>query len=307
MAQTEASQTATGETVTHPVAMAAQERRFNLRKVLVVVVLYLAAFWTLVPMYWVAVSSVKSLRDLAHIPPRLFPTEPRLDAWVTIFERRILENIYNSLVVATLATIICLIIAVPAAYAATRMRLPFKFVGIVVGLMGLVALLPPIASAIPLFLLGSDLGIIDEKYTLIILYTVLNTAFAVWVLRSTFMDVPMDVEEAALMDGDTRFGAVRRILLPLIFPSLFSIAILLFIFNWNEYIIALYFRKFHENHDTSDCDPGADSAARAGLGSRQRRGNDCGGPGSGGGVYIAEISRARADLWRRQRPVSYRQ
>ena len=107
--------------------------------------------------------------------------------------------------------------------------------------MGLVALLLPIASVIPLFLLSNELGIIDKKYTLIILYTVLNTAFAVWVLRGTFMDVPMDVEEAALMDGDTRFGAVRRILLPLIFPSVFSIAILLFIFNWNEYIIALYF------------------------------------------------------------------
>ncbi len=241
MAQTEVSETTTSEPVPQAVEMAAQGRRLNPRRLLVVIVLYLAAFWTLVPMYWVAISSIKSLRDLAHIPPRFFPTDPRLDAWVTIFERRILENVYNSLVVSTLATIICLIIAVPAAYAATRMRLPFKFVAIVVGLMGLVALLPPIASAIPLFLLGSDLGIIDEKYTLIILYTVLNTAFAVWVLRGTFMDVPMDVEEAALMDGDTRFGAVRRILLPLIFPSLFSIAILLFIFNWNEYIIALYF------------------------------------------------------------------
>ena len=92
------------------------------------------------------------------------------------------KNVFNSLVVAGIATIICLIIAVPAAYAATRMRLPFKFVGIVVGLMGLVALLPPIASAIPLFILGNGLGIIDQKYTLVILYTVLNTAFAVWVL-----------------------------------------------------------------------------------------------------------------------------
>ena len=241
MAQTQAGDTAANQTVTHTVAMAAQERRFSLNKVLVLVVLYLAAFWTLVPMYWVAISSVKSLRDLAHIPPRLFPTDVRFDAWVTIFERRILENVYNSLVVAGFATIICLIVAVPAAYAATRMRLPLKFVGIVVGLMGLVALLPPIASAIPLFLLGNELGMIDRKSTLVILYTVLNTAFAVWVLRGTFMDVPMDVEEAALMDGDTRFGAVRRILLPLIFPSVFSIAILLFIFNWNEYIIALYF------------------------------------------------------------------
>ena len=241
MAQTQTGDTAANQTVTHTVAMAAQERRFSLNKVLVLVVLYMAAFWTLVPMYWVAISSVKSLRDLAHIPPRLFPTDVRFDAWVTIFERRILENVYNSLVVAGLATIICLIVAVPAAYAATRMRLPLKFVGIVVGLMGLVALLPPIASAIPLFLLGNELGMIDRKSTLVILYTVLNTAFAVWVLRGTFMDVPMDVEEAALMDGDTRFGAVRRILLPLIFPSVFSIAILLFIFNWNEYIIALYF------------------------------------------------------------------
>ena len=241
MANEQVVDAAAREAIAHEVALAARGRGLNLRKVVVVAVLYMAAFWTLVPMYWIAITSIKSLRDLAHIPPRLFPTDPRLDAWVTIFERRILENVVNSLVVAGLATVICLLISVPAAYAATRMRLPFRFVGIVVGLMGLVALLPPIASAIPLFLLGSNLGIIDEKYTLVILYTVLNTAFAVWVLRGTFMDVPMDVEEAALMDGDTRFGAVRRILLPLIFPSLFSIAILLFIFNWNEYIIALYF------------------------------------------------------------------
>ncbi|MCY3903678.1 MAG: carbohydrate ABC transporter permease [Caldilineaceae bacterium] len=241
MAQSTTPGAPAGQPVTHAVAMAAQERRFSLNRVVVVVVLYLSAFWTLVPMYWVAVTSVKSMRDLAHIPPRLFPTDIRFDAWVTIIDRRILENIFNSLVVAGIATIICLLVAVPAAYAATRMRLPLKFVGIVVGLMGLVALLPPIASAIPLYDLASHLRLIDKKYTLIILYTVLNTAFAVWVLRGTFMDVPMDVEEAALMDGDTRFGAVRRILLPLIFPSLFSIAILLFIFNWNEYIIALFF------------------------------------------------------------------
>ena len=74
MAQTQAGGTAANETVAKAVAMAAQERRLSLRKVLVV--LYLAAFWTLVLMYWVAISSVKSLRDLAHIPPRLFPTNP---------------------------------------------------------------------------------------------------------------------------------------------------------------------------------------------------------------------------------------
>jgi multiple sugar transport system permease protein len=230
-----------GETRVREGVPAAEERRFNPRKVLVIGALCVAAFWTLIPVYWVALTSVKSLRDLSHIPPLLFPTDIRLEAYETILNRGILENVLNSVIVAGAATVFCLLIAVPAAYAVTRMRLPLRFVGLVVAAMGLVALLPPIASTIPLFLLGGELGVLDQKYTLIFLYTILNTAFAVWVLRGTFMDVPRDVEEAALIDGDTRFGAVRRILLPMIFPSLFSIAILLFIFSWNEYIIAFYF------------------------------------------------------------------
>ena len=230
-----------GETRTREEVEAAEERRFNPRKVLGIGVLCVTAFWTLVPLYWMTLTSFKSLRDLAHIPPLLLPTDPRLDAWQTIFGRRILENIVNSLIVASAATVFCLLIAAPAAYALTRMRLPGRLVGLFSATMGLVALLPPIASVIPLFLLGSKLGVIDEKYTLIFLYTILNTSFAVWILRGIFMDVPMDVEEAALMDGDTRFGAMRRILLPMVVPGLFSVAILVFIFNWNEYILAVYF------------------------------------------------------------------
>jgi multiple sugar transport system permease protein len=216
-------------------------RRDIWRSALVHVALVLGALWTLIPIYWIAMTSIKSMRDISATPPVLFPTDPRLEAWAKVIDRGILLNVRNSVIVATLATILCLLAAVPAAYALTRMRLPRRFTNAAAATLGLVALLPPIASVIPLFFLFTELRLVNTKIALIILYAVLNTSFAVWVLRGVFMDVPRDAEEAALMDGDTRFGAVRRILLPAIFPSLFSVAILLFIFSWNEYLIAIIF------------------------------------------------------------------
>jgi len=102
-------------------------------------------------------------------------------------------------------------------------------------------MIPPVAIVVPLFLMLQHLGLINKYPGLILVYTGLNLPFVVWMMRSFFQEIPIDLEEAAMVDGTTRFGAFVRILLPLIAPGLVATAIFAFVQAWNEFIIAYVF------------------------------------------------------------------
>ena len=203
--------------------------------------LAVAVIWTLFPVYWIVVTSLKSNAELARAVPALFPPEIVLDGYRTVIDRGIPRLAVNSLVVAAGTTAASLALAIPGSYGLTRLGLPRRIGGPLAQVIGFATILPAVAIVVPLFALAVDLKIYDRVGTLIALNVPFNAAFAVWVLRTVWMDVPRDIEEAALLDGDNRLTAFRRVLLPMMLPSLIAVAVLVFIFTWNEFLFALIF------------------------------------------------------------------
>ena len=203
--------------------------------------LAIAVIWTLFPVYWIVITSLKSNAELAKATPSFFPPIIVLEGYKTVLGRGIPHMALNSVVVATGTTVVALALAIPGSYGLTRLGLPRRVGAPVSQVIGFATMFPAIAIVVPLFALAVKLQIYDRLGTLIALNVPFNAAFAVWVLRTVWMDVPRDIEEAALLDGDTRLTAFRRVLLPMMMPSLIAIAVLIFIFTWNEYLFALIF------------------------------------------------------------------
>jgi multiple sugar transport system permease protein len=203
--------------------------------------LAVAVLWTLFPVYWIVVTSLKSNAELASATPALFPSTFVLDGYRKVIERGIPRMALNSLVVAAGTTAIALALAIPGSYGLARLGLPRRLGNAIAQVIGFATLLPAVAIVVPLFVVAVKLQIYDRVGTLIALNVPFNAAFAVWVLRTVWMDLPRDIEEAALLDGHNRLTAFRRVLLPMMLPSLIAVAVLVFIFTWNEYLFALIF------------------------------------------------------------------
>jgi multiple sugar transport system permease protein len=189
------------------------------------------------PILWTVLTSIKPL-DLIPKSPPVWVFQPTLEHFRTIFfEKDLLHSLWNSLVVATLSTLLALLVGAPAAYAFARFdfrgkeQLAFYFLS--------ARMTPPIAVIVPFFLISRDFGLLDTKLILILAYTTFNFAFVVWLLRGFFAEVPAEIDEAALVDGCSRFGAFVRVVLPIAAPGIAAAAIICFIFAWNEFLFAL--------------------------------------------------------------------
>lgn len=145
--------------------------------------------------------------------------------------------IKNSIIVTTGTTLLSLFLGVPAGYAIARSK--FKFVKNSAYFFLLLLMLPPVAMLIPFYLIMRDLGLIGTYTSLILLNTVFDSAFVVWMMRSYFADVPQEMEEAALVDGASHFHAFIRVALPLSVPGIIASALYTIIYSWNDFLFAL--------------------------------------------------------------------
>jgi multiple sugar transport system permease protein len=192
----------------------------------------------LFPIYWIVNTSLKSGADLssgAAVPPN-----PTLKNYESIFDNpTFTKALRNSAIVSILTTLISLAIGSFAAYALARLRFPMKFLLLAVILS--ISTFPPIAVAAPLFKLWTDIGLYNEKYGLGLIPPSLTFSLplTIYILTSFFRDIPKDLEEAALVDGATRFQAFRKIVLPLAAPGLVTAGLLVFFFAWNEFLFAI--------------------------------------------------------------------
>jgi multiple sugar transport system permease protein len=143
----------------------------------------------------------------------------------------------NSVILATASTITALALGVPAAYALAR----FDWRGrdALSNWILSTRMLPPIVTIVPLFLMLRSLGLINSLAGLALVYTGFNLPFVVWMMRGFFQEIPKEIEEAALLDGETRVGALWRIVLPLVRPGLAATAVFCLIVAWNEFLFAL--------------------------------------------------------------------
>jgi multiple sugar transport system permease protein len=190
----------------------------------------------LAPFYWLVNVSLKTGPDLSG--SAIVPPSPTLDNYQSVFQNDdFVRALLNSAIVSLTTTALALVVGAFCAYALARLRFPMKFA--LLALVLSITTFPPIAIATPVFKLWSDIGLFNTLPGLIIPYLTFALPLAIYILVSFFKEIPKDLEEAALVDGATRFQAFRKIVIPLAAPGLATAGILTFIAAWNEFLFAV--------------------------------------------------------------------
>lgn len=205
-------------------------------------VVALALIFFLFPIVWIVGISVKLPADYQNDPPIWIPSEITFRHYQSVMEANGTLALTNSLIIAGSATIISIVIGSLAAYSLSR----FKTGGRHLGFWLLSQrMLPPVVLVIPFFLLLREAGRInphlgiDRHIPLIAIYAVFNLPYVVWMMRSYFSGIPVEIEESAMIDGSTRLGVLMRITLPLALPGLIATTVFAFIFAWTEFLFAV--------------------------------------------------------------------
>jgi multiple sugar transport system permease protein len=188
----------------------------------------------LFPIFWMFLTSIKQPVDTFAIPP-VWVFKPTWENYAqTFLHKEYYRYLWNSLSITTASIVLATFLSALAAYGTSR----FRFVGRNQLLLGLLIFytIPGIAYAIPLFLVFSRLGLLDTALGLILVFTALTIPFATWVLHGYFVSIPRDLEEAAMVDGCSRLGALFRVTLPLAAPGVAATAVLTFIATWNSFL-----------------------------------------------------------------------
>jgi multiple sugar transport system permease protein len=205
--------------------------------------LFLVMSFFMTPILWTAITAIKPT-ELISANPIVWSYRPTWEHFRLIFaEDNIATPLLNSTIVASFSTLAVLAIAAPAAYALSRFRVPFGSQLASYFLSARMA--PPVTAILPLFLIFRNLGLIDTHLGLVAAYVTVNMPFAIWMIKGFFDEIPAELDEAALLDGCSRFHAFLRIILPLAGPGLAATAIIAFIFSWNEFLFALLLTNFH--------------------------------------------------------------
>ena len=233
-----------------------------------VVILY--AVITIVPLLWIGATAFKSPSDSIAYPPKVF-FEPSLEGYVNLFTVRsrqtpefiaslppaetwyeklvrshnmviagpskVVPRFLNSLIIGFGSTFLAVLLGTLAAYAFSRFRVPLADDQLFFILS--TRMMPPVAVAIPIYLMYRELNLTDTRLGMILLYTAVNVSLAVWLLKGFIDEIPREYEEAALVDGYTRLQALRKVVLPQAVTGIAATAIFCLIFSWNEYAFAV--------------------------------------------------------------------
>jgi len=215
------------------------------RRLLTALILGAALAFFLFPVAWMVLTSFKTNAEYFSYPPVFIPKSFALTNYQNAMRlppdgRGGLQGVRDSLIISVGSMAICVLVGAPAAYALARFRtggenLSFWVLS--------TRMFPPVASALPLFLVFRFLHLLDTHLALIVANTIFNLPFVIWLLKGFFEDLPVELEEAAVIDGTTIFGAFRRVALPLVAPGLVVTALFSFIFTWNEFMFALLFTR----------------------------------------------------------------
>lgn len=191
-------------------------------------------------LYLAVLSTKKRIEIVAQVPPTLNFNWPQIVKNYTevLFSQGMLSFTLNSFIVVGVSTFIALVIGTPAAYAFSRL----KFAGSdrMASTILSMRFMPPIAVAIPLFLMIKTIGLQDSYPGLILPYVSFSLPLVVWILIGFFDEVPREIDEAAMIDGATRIQALWRVILPIVRPGMMTAALFGALFTWNEFLVALY-------------------------------------------------------------------
>ncbi len=208
--------------------------------VLKYLILSVITFVFIFPIFWLVSTSFKNPIDIFAYPPIFIPSTPTLDHYAVLFgEAEILKYIVNSVVVAVSTTLFALVVGTLSAYALARFQLPYQLNERLSFWVLSTRMFPPIVTIIPLFAMMRALHLVNTRIGLVIAYAAFNLPFVVWMMRGFFVEIPKELEEAAMVDGASRMMAFRRIVLPIAKPGLVATAIFTMIMSWNEFMFAL--------------------------------------------------------------------
>ena len=190
----------------------------------------------LFPIYWLAIIAFKTPDEIFAYPPVWWPEQIQFANYRVLFKDGDAETVFNSLFIAGVSTVIAMFLGTMCAYSIARFRTGGNLFSdwIISNRM-----IPPIVIVFPVFLLFVALGLVDTYTGLILLYTAFNLPYVIWMMRGYVQDVPLELEEAALVDGLTRWQVFRKVVLPMVRGGLFATAVFTFVFAWNEFIFAL--------------------------------------------------------------------
>jgi ABC-type glycerol-3-phosphate transport system permease component len=219
---------------------AAQARR---RRGVVTVLTYLAAtvvgLFAVFPLVWMVLTSLKPQADIVTAEPVWWPSEFEWGRYRRVLDTGFTTYLRNSLLVAAGTTGFGLLVATFAGYALARFRMPLRRYLVLVVLA--TQMFPVAVLLIPFFIVMRNLGLLGSLWGLVIAYLAFITPLMIWILRGFFLSIPDDLEDAAMVDGCTRFGAMWRIILPLAGPGVAAVSIFAWIAAWNEFLFALTF------------------------------------------------------------------
>ena len=225
---------------------------FKYRRILRKLALFLITvpvwLFILLPIAWLVISSISTRAELLSVPIHWIPEHPNLRNYIDILTpgtvasevaRTFKATLRNSLIIATSVTAISLVVGSLAAYALVRINTPFRS-GVLIGIMS-TRMIPEVSLVIPLYILAARLRLLNTPMVLIATYLCFALPFAIWLMAAFFQTIPMELEDAALIDGCSRLKILFQIILPISTPGLVSTAIFVFMTAWDEFFFALIF------------------------------------------------------------------
>ncbi len=196
----------------------------------------IAALIFLFPIYWLAAISVKTPEEIFAYPPVWIPKSFDLSTYWGLFRDGDVWTVVNSFITASVSTVIAMVLGTAAAYSIVRFRTGGENLSIWIISQRMI---PPIVIAFPLFLLYVSLDIVDTYFGLILLYTAFNLPYVIWMMRGYIQEIPIELEQSAMIDGLSRWQVLRQVVLPMARAGLFATAVFTFIFAWNDFLFAL--------------------------------------------------------------------
>jgi multiple sugar transport system permease protein len=219
--------------------------RRSLRTWIEIGLLALLAVAMLFPVVWMLETSLKDGRDIYAVPAKIIGFDVTLDHYKDVFVQRggsgasdLAVSFKNSVLVAGFSTLLATLLGVPAAWAYSRFTLKASKDQLFFILS--TRFMPPVVVVIPIFLMYRDLDLIDTKLGLVLIYAAFNLPFTIWMMKGFVDEVPAEYEDAAMLDGYSRFEAFWRFTLPLLVPGIAATAVFALIFSWNEFVFAIF-------------------------------------------------------------------
>lgn len=188
------------------------------------------------PVYWLFIISFKTPDEIFAFPPAWYPNSIQFANYGVLFKDGDAVTVWNSLVLAGVSTVIAMVLGTMCAYSLVRFKTGGENLAVWIISQ---RMMPPIAIVFPIFLLYVFFGWVDSYQGLIILYTAFSLPYVIWMMRGYIEDLPLELEESALVDGCTRWEVLWKVVFPMVRSGLFATAVFTFVFAWNDFLFAL--------------------------------------------------------------------